>query len=136
MWADGLRRSLLEPNGFGRGDSRYQIGGPDHHQQRNEQGADIEQEDVNNIKVDRHGGQVIGGGIELQDLKAVLNKAEEEGDNVAPQHSLTNQKGGEVEEYPADTDVRGSHRLEHADHIGAFQDDDEQAGDHGEPGYY
>ena len=41
-------------------------------------------------------------------------------------------KRQEVEEDPADADVRGAHRLEHADHVGAFQYDDQEARYHGE----
>lgn len=88
---------------------------------------------MDDVEVDGYGSQVVGGGIQLQDLKPLLDKAKEQCDEVAPQHTLANQERGEVEENPADADIRGTHRLKHADHVGPFQDDDQEARDHGEP---
>ena len=67
---------LLKPDRLGRSDFSDQIGGADHHQQGDEEGADIQQDDVERVQLYRYGREVVGGGIEFEYLPPVLDKAE------------------------------------------------------------
>lgn len=64
-----------------------------------------------------------------------LDDAERKANHVAPKHTFAHQEEGDVQEDAADAGIALSQRLQDANHVGAFENDDKQTGYHRETGY-
>ena len=82
--------------------------------------------------MDRYPFEVIVGRVEADDVPFPLHQAEGQSDEVAPKDALAGKEKCHPKEHLAQCAVVHTLRLEDADHLGAFEDDDEQAADHRE----
>ena len=56
-------------------------------------------------------------------------------DEIAPEHALTDDESRKIEEYRTDGTVRIAQCFQNTNHIGTFENNDEQTGYHGKTGY-
>src|SRR5688572_19411040 len=73
--------------------------------------------------------------VEMHEVEPVLQPAYGQAGQVADQESAPDQEGGSVEKHFSYRTVIRSQRLQRADHLHTFQDNDKQRGDHVDAGY-
>ena len=119
----------LEADGFGRGDFCDDVGGEEEHQERNEERADVDEQEGEEVELHGNEVYVVGGGIERNDVGQRLGDDDGQGDDVAKEHALADEQGSLKEENLAYGPVLRPQSLEQANHGRAFKDEDEQSAD-------
>lgn len=125
-----IKSELLKPNRLHRTYRRNQIRRNHKENQRNEEGAYIQNQDSPKVDVHRRYAKVIVGFVELDEPKAILQPAQADADQVAPKQTRYHDVGGVVEKNAPDAPVGGAQGFQDADHIGPLEDKNEQSCHH------
>ena len=102
------------------------------HQHRDDECTYIQQDPPPEAKLHRHTIHIISDRVELEGTKPRLHSDKSQADEVSPQHATTDQEHRETQENLTDGKVVRTECLQYANHVGALQNDDEQARNHGE----
>ena len=111
-------------------DTRDKEGGDDESGNADQERGHIEGQDDGPGDLHGNRADIVGLGIEAHETREVLEGDEAQAQGVAPKQALGQDERGKPQEDVAHLLVFGSQGLEHANHLRALQNDDEQARDH------
>ena len=99
-----------------------------------QQGSEVEGDDERNVQLYGHRTDVIGLRVEFYEPCPFLQEDAAQCDEVAPEESSADDEGCKPKEDVTYLSVVRTERFQYADHLCAFEDDDQQSGNHRDTG--
>ena len=115
----------LKPYAAGGMDGGDDVAGEEECQEAGDEGEEVNQQEVGPTEEYWHGIHIIYLGIEMHYASIILDGQQSQSQEVAIEHTTQYDEGRIMQEEVTHLSVGGSHRLHHANEIGALKDDDQ-----------